>query len=91
MAVYAVTYDLMSPGQDYSDLHEKLKSYAYSKNFESFWIIDTKKSASDIRDELKALIDSNDKLFVIEVEKHWASFNIPDGMVNWLKSDNRTF
>ena len=91
MSVYAVTYDLMSPGQDYTKLHEKLKSYAYSKNFDSFWLIDTQKSASDIRDELKVLVDSNDKLFIIEVKKHWASFNIPQGMVDWLKSENRTF
>lgn len=91
MSVYVVTYDLMSPGQDYSDLHEKLRSFAYSKNFDSFWLIDTSLSAAQIRDELKSLTDSNDKLFIIEVKKHWASSNIPQGMVDWLKSEKRTF
>jgi hypothetical protein len=91
MTVYAVTYDLQAPGQDYSDLHKKLRTYAYSKNFDSFWLIDTSKTAAEIRDELKVLVDSNDKLLVIEVKNHWASFNIPQGMVDWLKSNNRTF
>lgn len=91
MTVYAVTYDLMSPGQDYTKLHEKLKTFAFSKNFDSFWLIDTDKKASVIRDELKQLLDKNDKLFVIEVKEHWATLNIPEGMVNWLRSENRTF
>lgn len=91
MSVYAVTYDLKAPGQDYKELHAKLKSYTYSKNLESFWLIDSQKSAADIRDELMELVDSNDILFVIEVKKHWASLKTPKNMVDWLKSDNRTF
>lgn len=92
LSIYAVTYDLHSPGQDYDKLHEQLKSYSsYSKRFDSFWLIDSTKSASEIRDELIKVVDKNDKLFVIEVKKHWAGRKLADGMVNWLKHDDRTF
>lgn len=92
MAVYAVTYDLLSPGQDYSELHETLKSLgAYSKRFESFWLIDSSFSAPEIRDKIKLVVDANDKVLVIEVKKHWAGINTADGMINWLKSKKRTF
>lgn len=92
MAVYAVTYDLHKPGQDYEKLHEQLRSYRnYSKRFESFWLIDASQSASEIRDDLKKVVDENDTVFVVEVKKHWAGLNLADGMVNWLRHDNRSF
>ncbi|WP_342432617.1 hypothetical protein [Neobacillus sp. FSL H8-0543] len=92
MAVYAVTYDLLTPGQDYTSLHERLKEYGnYSKRFDSFWLIDTNSTAAEIRDALKVHVDTNDRLLVIEVKSHWASWNIPQGMVDWLKNDSRTF
>lgn len=92
MSVYAITYDLHKPNQDYETLHDTIKSLGvYSKRFDSFWILDTSLSAAEIRDKIKKVIDSNDVLLVIEVRKHWASFNLPQGAVDWLKSDNRTF
>jgi hypothetical protein len=92
MAIYAVTYDLMAPKQDYEKLFVILKSFtSYSKEFDSFWLIESKQSASDIRDLIKTTLDEDDKLFVIKVEKSWASTRISDKMVNWLKSENRNW
>lgn len=92
MTVYAVTYDLHNPGQDYQKLHDQLKSYRnYSKRFDSFWLIDATQSAAEIRDDLIKVVDENDKIFVIEVKRHWAGRKLADGMVNWLKNENRSF
>ncbi|MGH1746368.1 MULTISPECIES: hypothetical protein [Enterococcus] len=92
MALYAITYDLHKPIQDYETLHDTIKSLgAYSKRFDSFWLIDTSFSASEIRDKINNVIDSNDVALVIEVRKHWASHNLPKEAVDWLKSDKRTF
>ena len=92
MSVYAITYDLHSPGQKYDDVADKIKSYGkYSKRFDSFWLLDSKHSAADIRDGLMTVMDANDILLVIEVKKHWAGKKLADGMVNWLKHSNRTF
>ena len=60
-----ITYDLCSPGRNYDDLYEKIKSYGtWAHICESTWIISTTDSCSDIRDNLKSVIDSNDRLFV---------------------------
>ncbi|WP_118131044.1 hypothetical protein [Pseudomonas abyssi] len=89
MAVYCVTYDLKSPGQDYDSVHEYIKKFAYCKHLESFWLIDTTKTAGTIRDELEALVDSNDTIFVARLQEAWASLNY--GCTNWLKSDKRNW
>ena len=52
---------------------------------EACWIIKSNNSISYIRDNLKTKIDSNDKLFVSELDD-WASFNLTQTEVNWLKS-----
>lgn len=92
MSVYAITYDLHAPQQDYDKLHDSIKSLgAYSKSFDSFWLVDSSLKASEIRDKIKSVVDSDDILLVIEVKKHWASFNLPNGAVEWLKSEKRSF
>lgn len=87
MAVYCVTYDLKAPGKDYSSLHDHLKKYAYCKRLESFWLIDTQKTASQIRDDLKNVVDSNDVVFVARLQGNWASWNY--GCGDWLNDKNR--
>ena len=48
-----ITYDLCSPGRNYDDLYEKIKSYGtWAHICESTWIISTTDSCSDIRDKL---------------------------------------
>ncbi len=87
MAVYAVTYDLHNPGQKYEEVAEVLKSLGgYWKYYDSFWLISTTQhSASDIRDKLKTIIDTNDNVFVIVVGKEWAAYMDSDAY-EWLKT-----
>ncbi len=62
-----VSYDLCTPGRDYKALYEKLKSYTkWGKITESTWLIKSDKTCVDIRDELKAVMDKNDRLVVTE-------------------------
>lgn len=89
MAIYCVTYDLKSPGQDYDPVHEYLKQFAYCKYLESFWLIDTTKSSSRIRNDLEDLVDSNDIIFVARLHKNWASLNYKCN--KWLKRDKRNW
>ena len=52
-----ITYDLCSPGRNYDDLYEKIKSYGtWAHICESTWIISTTDSCSDIRDNLKSVM-----------------------------------
>lgn len=63
-----VTYDLRSPGRDYNSLYEYLKSFPeWARITESTWFISSAKECIEIRDELDALTDSNDRIFVAEL------------------------
>jgi hypothetical protein len=86
MAAQLITYDLISPGQDYTDLHEAIKSFgSWWHCLESTWIVDTGSSTGSIRDTLKQHIDANDKLLVAQLESHWASMHLTDDCNKWLK------
>lgn len=90
MAIFMITYDLKKPGRDYSSVHEHIKeNYAYCKGLESFWLVESNKSAAGIRDELSEVVDSNDVIFVARLGGNWASWNY--GCADWLKSSNRSW
>lgn len=72
MAVVLVTYDLKQPGRDYAPVHAYLKTFPdWCKGLESVWLLETTTSTSIIRDKLKALVDSNDKVFVVRLQQDW--------------------
>lgn len=86
MAVYMVTYDLLQQGQNYSCIIKKLEAYSTHWHVQgSVWIIETAKSAIQIRDELRPCLDRNDKLIVarLEGEAAWAGYS--DNIGEWLK------
>lgn len=63
-----ITYDLCTPGRDYSDLYDYIKSFsAWAHITESVWFISSEKSCVDIRNDLNKLTDSNDRIFVAEL------------------------
>ncbi|MBK8197772.1 MAG: hypothetical protein IPK75_05325 [Acidobacteria bacterium] len=82
-----MTYDLKQAGQNYACISKKLEAYQAHWHMQgSVWIIQTSKSAAQIRDELKACLDQNDTLFVarLEGESAWHGFSDKAGV--WLKS-----
>lgn len=92
MAIYAVTYELHAPDNNYYEFYQELKAFGgYSKRFDSFWLIDTSHSTSDIRNNLTKLIKRSDKLLVIKVQKDWAGYNINKDMVGWLAMHSQNF
>ena len=71
-----ITYDLCSPGRNYDDLYEKIKSYGtWAHICESTWIISTTDSCSD-----------NDRLFVAALTGGAAWSNVLCKS-NWLKEN----
>lgn len=88
MDKFIVTYDLRSPGQDYSALISRIKSYTYSKICESAWIVRSNKDASQIRDDLVQEIDKNDRLFVAKLTGQAAWHNCIDTNENIKKALN---
>lgn len=87
MAAYIVTYDLKQVGQNYIGITRKLETYTMHWRMQgSVWIVQTSKTAAQIRDGLAACLDQNDNLFVarLEGEAAWKGFS--DKASSWLKS-----
>lgn len=89
MAILLVTYDLKQPGRNYAPVHDYLKRYSYCKHLESVWLLDTSTSPEVIRDGLRALVDGNDKLFVVRLQRSWNSLNF--GCADWLNDTARNW
>lgn len=87
MAVLLVTYDLKQPGRDYAPVYAYLKRYTHCKGLESVYLLDTTADTSKIRDDLMAIVDANDKVFVSRLAQDWGSFNYT--CAEWLKAPGR--
>lgn len=87
MSTFAICYDLDSPGQDYSELHKAIKGLgAWWHHLDSTWLVTSSKAASDIRDDLKAFLDANDELLVIDITgSGWATTGFNKGTSDWLR------
>lgn len=84
--IYIITYDLSEPGQNFENLVEKIKeSGSWAKLGGSAYLVDSAKSAVELRDECKKFIDSNDKLYVGQVEAPAAWSGMPQDVSNWIK------
>ena len=76
-----ITYDLRKAGRNYDDLYKYIKSYpVWAHITESTWFISTSKSCTTIRDEILHVIDSNDRIFVAELNgtAAWSNVNCDD-------------
>lgn len=85
--VYFVTYDLKKPDRDYDDLIKEIKSFGtWWHQTGSAWVIITSKTTAEVRDYLMQFIDSNDKLFVVQIQKNWAAVGFNEQEYSWMKS-----
>jgi CRISPR/Cas system-associated endoribonuclease Cas2 len=87
--VILVTYDLRQPGRNYQSVHDYLRRYTHCKGMESVWLLDTQSSCEKIRDDLNALIDTNDRTFVVRLAHNWNSWNYT--CAEWLNEPQRTW
>lgn len=88
MTTYLVGYDLRSPGKDYSDLIEHLKTYlTWWHHLDSTWLVVTTDSAQTIRDACLAFMDGNDKILVARVSADGAWSGIAESGSDWLQSN----
>ena len=66
MKSYVISYDLRN-SRNYDDLYTALKNYPnWGHVLESVWVIKSDDSATTIRAYLKAKMDNDDGLFVVE-------------------------
>lgn len=86
MNTHLVSYDLRQPGRNYPSLHQHLMGYkVLAKPLESVWLIKTDRTAEEVRDAAKLLVDTNDRLLVIDVTgdaKAW--YNLTPENAKWI-------
>lgn len=88
MTAYVITYDLSEPERNYDDLYERIKSYgSWAHVVESTWMVATSGTARSVRDHLKDVLDSNDKLFVGKVSAPAAWAGLSKDVADWLKKN----
>lgn len=67
MKTFNITYDLRTPGKDYTDLINALRLFPKAVRYQqSAWFVQSLLEAPTIRSNLQRLIDSNDLLNVSE-------------------------
>ena len=72
-----VTYDLCAPERNYSELYNKIKAYGvWAHICGSTWFISTSDTCSTVRDNLKSVLDKDDRLFVAELNGTAAWTNV---------------
>lgn len=88
MNTIQINYDLQAPGRNYQPVYDYIKSSGvYAKPLESLWLMRTTKSAGQVRNDLKQLVDSNDKVLTFNVTGDaWAS-NFRDSHIDWMDNN----
>jgi len=82
-----INYDLSAPGRNYTAVEAYIKSFRrWNHLLESTWVVETTKTAASVRDEMKGVVDSNDRVVVFDVtHSDWAT-NFSDERTTWLKA-----
>lgn len=83
-----ISYDLNSPGQDYSSVIEEIKSLGnWAKVQKSFWYVNSTLTASQAVDRIWAKMDKNDSLIVVDAKNNSAAWQgLSDEVANFIKN-----
>ena len=90
MSPLLVTYDLRAPGRNYDDVYRQLKSYDnWWHHIESGWIVITDETPVEVRDDIAARADRNDKFLVVDISNQPAArTGIKQSGSTWLKNSD---
>ena len=74
-----VAYDLDKPGQNYDAVHERIKSLGrWYHAQQSLFYVNTNLTSKETYDAVFAVMDTNDKLMVVEATGAWMYPAPPD-------------
>lgn len=83
-----ITYDLKSPGRDYTNLHNAIKARgAWWHHLDSTWIVETTSTPQQLYEFLIPHIDSNDLIFIVEIKRNYWGF-LPKRAWEWIEQRN---
>ncbi|MBA4010765.1 MAG: hypothetical protein C0481_02760 [Phenylobacterium sp.] len=87
MNLFLISYDMRSPGRNYSPVYKLLGQWGAVRLLDSSWLVAIESTSVAVRDSLKALIDSNDGLAVLELKagSGWAVTGVQAPGLAWLQ------
>jgi hypothetical protein len=68
MAYFVISYDLHK-AKHYQPVWDQLEEWGATRALESLWLAHLDGTAAQVRDALKALVDDDDSIVVIELEQ----------------------
>jgi len=84
MPIYAISYDLNSPGQKYHRVKEAIESCGDSiKPMESFWLVDSNLTYSQISEKVRLVHDANDRHLVMRMSREYQGWLTQDAW-DWI-------
>jgi hypothetical protein len=85
MGQYVISYDLHQSGRDYERVRRGIEALSdYVKILESVWLVSHAYSAVQIRDHMRAFMDDNDSVMVLEIGVNWATWGCSPAANAWL-------
>ena len=90
MPAYIVTYDAHHD-RDYQSLYDAMEEIGGVRLAGSVWGISSVQSVSEVRDWVRALLDANDTVVVLRIQRRpaWATRNAPREATDWLPARGR--
>jgi 23S rRNA pseudoU1915 N3-methylase RlmH len=85
MRTLAIHYCLKSPGGNYDAIAEYLKGFSsWAHVHESLWFINSNKAVSEVRDELNHMVQTGDRVIVLDVTGDAWGTNFRDEITDWM-------
>lgn len=86
MKILLITYDLNSPGKNYTGLYDTIKTATKWWHYlDSCWLIQTNLNPTQWINKLKNNLDDNDNLFVVELNNRYDGW-LPKKAWEWIKT-----
>ncbi len=90
MKVYQISYDLRNQ-RNYDALYKRIKNLgSWCHALESSWLIASQYTATQIRDDLKLALDSDDGLLITRLQGEAAWTGLDSKISQWLKRQLET-
>lgn len=89
MSVQLVSYDLIKPNKDYTQLITFLKTYpSWARPLESVWLVKNNLTAEETRNQIQGHTDRDDKVIVVTVTGDSAAWvNLSKDVSDWIQSN----
>ena len=89
MTSYLLSYDLMKEESSaaYQPLWDELKRLGAQKTQYSLWLVSANKTAKEVHDHFRQLLDKNDRLWVAELVRNHNRSNTIAGTDAWISNN----